>query len=350
MVRLAPAAMGLTRTMGTPLVLGSRSYHKSTFDTDKDFHAFGQALKDKADINVKAPPQEPAPTTPEAAEFPRGPGRIGGKTLRTPYHDLTGQPLPQGVMISASQPSYLKLDELRRPDLLVPEGMPEPGENPAEVASKEEKAGKDLKGLEMPPLTGGPVPKAFTVAPTLPKTHGYLVGTLFYECWRTEPQWTQSMNMFANFARWTAYALRIPTSNVVRLPEKVETWTTPKSPFVHKKQQQVFWRRTKRAQIHLYDANPEVVERFFYFMRYWHQLPEIRQKATTYRYVLLLYGGLLMKRALTSSPWPLRIESPGYGSRMLQKVQEEDVSHLLRETREVASPDARQRLEQAAGN
>lgn len=285
LARFAPSVAGSARSLGGPAMLGRRTYLKPTFDTDEEFYSIQKGLEAKTDPNVPIPPQASAPPTPPPAPFVKGPGRIGGKRLRVPYHDLTGQPFPQGVMVSASQPAYLKLDELRRPDLLIPESMPEPGEDPAEVAGKEEEAGKDLKGLELPPLTGGPVPKAFTVAPTLPKTHGYMVGTLLYECYRTEPQWNQSMNLFGNFARWTAYALRIPTSNVIRLPEKVKTWTTPKSPFVHKKRQEVFWRRTKRAEIHLFDANPEVVERFFYFMRHWHQLPEITQKATTYRYV-----------------------------------------------------------------
>jgi len=100
----------------------------------------------------------------------------------------------------------------------------------------------------------------------------------------------------ADFARRAAFAIGIPASGVAHLPTRTSLWTVPRSPFVHKKSQENFWRKTHSRAIKLYDANDQVVDRWLHFLRI-HALPGVGQKAELYRYHELGVGEKLMDEA-----------------------------------------------------
>lgn len=90
------------------------------------------------------------------------------------------------------------------------------------------------------------------------------------------------MLFFIDFALRAAYALGIPASQPAASPTRVSLWTVPKSPFVHKKAQENFERRTSRRSIRVWDANEEVVERWLHLLRY-HEMPGVGMRAEIFR-------------------------------------------------------------------
>ncbi len=131
--------------------------------------------------------------------------------------------------------------------------------------------------------TGGaqqPVPRAFTVAPSHPPTHGVHVATLTFRAYGPS---RDDLEFFTNFARHAAFALGIPVSrHPARLPVRTRLWTVPKSPFVHKKKQENFWRRTHARAIKVWDAEPETLDRWLQFLRIW-EMAGVGMKAQVFR-------------------------------------------------------------------
>lgn len=85
-------------------------------------------------------------------------------------------------------------------------------------------------------------------------THKYHVATLHF---RSYTPAVAQLNLAVEFARRTTAALSIPCSNVVSLPTRTELQTVPTGPFVHKKSQENFWRKTHKRALKLWDADEE---------------------------------------------------------------------------------------------
>jgi small subunit ribosomal protein S10 len=75
------------------------------------------------------------------------------------------------------------------------------------------------------------------------------------------------LDLFTHFATHAAYSLGIPISRVYMLPTKRTLWTVLRSPFVHKKSQENFERRVHKRAIKAWDADPEVIDRWFKYLR-----------------------------------------------------------------------------------
>ncbi|KAK0548885.1 mitochondrial 37S ribosomal protein rsm10 [Tilletia horrida] len=114
-----------------------------------------------------------------------------------------------------------------------------------------------------------------------PLTHGVHVASLTLQ---TYGPTLPNLENFSTFALRVMGALGIPHSGIARLPTRTSLWTVPKSPFVHKKAQENFERRTHRRVIKMWDANPDVVDRCFAFLRE-HSMAEVQMKAQIFRYV-----------------------------------------------------------------
>ncbi|KAI0643212.1 ribosomal protein S10 [Trametes meyenii] len=89
----------------------------------------------------------------------------------------------------------------------------------------------------------------------LPKTHGIPAATLHFRSYHPK-----LLDFFVHFAGHAASALGIPISKPVHLPTQRRLWTVIRGPFVHKKSQENFERRTHKRVIKAWDANPEVVD------------------------------------------------------------------------------------------
>lgn len=137
------------------------------------------------------------------------------------------------------------------------------------------------------------LPNCLLPTESLPPTHGIHVATLHL---RSYEDGRYNLDLFADFARRAAFAIGIPASGVAHLPTRTSLWTVPRSPFVHKKSQENFWRKRHSRAIKLYDANDQVVDRWLHFLRI-HALPGVGQKAELFRYHELGVGDKLMEEA-----------------------------------------------------
>lgn len=70
----------------------------------------------------------------------------------------------------------------------------------------------------------------------------------------------RNLEFFADFAMRAAYYLGLAARGPIPLPRLTESWTVPRSNFVHKKSQENFRRITLRRMIQIQDGDPEVVQ------------------------------------------------------------------------------------------
>ena len=117
-------------------------------------------------------------------------------------------------------------------------------------------------------------------------THGIHVATLQL---KAHSQKTFELDFFADFAVRAAHAMKMPTGGIAQLPIQTSLWTVPRGPFVHKKSQENFWRRTHRRSIKVYDASDATVDRWLQFLRH-HEMPGVASKAQLFRRYPLSVG------------------------------------------------------------
>lgn len=94
-----------------------------------------------------------------------------------------------------------------------------------------------------------------------PRTHGIPAATVHFRSYHVS-----LLQMFSHFAAHSASALGIPISHPTPLPTQRSMWTVLKGPFVHKKSQENFDRKTHKRVIKAWDADPEVVERWVRYL------------------------------------------------------------------------------------
>ncbi|PWN51057.1 ribosomal protein S10 [Violaceomyces palustris] len=140
------------------------------------------------------------------------------------------------------------------------------------------------------------VPSCLLPAQSLPQTHGVHVATLHLRSYNDS---LQNLDLFADFARRAAFSIGIPASGVAMLPTRTSLWTVPKGPFVHKKSQENFWRKTHSRAIKLWDANDQVVDRLMHFLRI-HAMPGVGMKAELYRHHSLGIGSRMLEESRSS--------------------------------------------------
>ncbi|KAF9586346.1 mitochondrial 37S ribosomal protein rsm10 [Lunasporangiospora selenospora] len=95
----------------------------------------------------------------------------------------------------------------------------------------------------------------------IPTTHNITVAHLHLRSYLPN-----QLDFFADFARRTAAQLGMPCSGVIPLPVQTSKWTVNKSPFVYKKAQETFERKTHKRLLAIKDTHPEVVRRWVQFL------------------------------------------------------------------------------------
>jgi len=95
----------------------------------------------------------------------------------------------------------------------------------------------------------------------IPTTHNITVAHLHLRSYIPH-----QLEFFADFARRAAAALEMPCSGVIPLPVQTSKWTVNKSPFVHKKAQETFERKTHKRLLAIKDTHPDVVRRWVQFL------------------------------------------------------------------------------------
>ncbi|KAF9436506.1 mitochondrial 37S ribosomal protein rsm10 [Entomortierella beljakovae] len=95
----------------------------------------------------------------------------------------------------------------------------------------------------------------------IPKSHNITVAHLHLRSYLPD-----QLDFFADFARRTAAALEMPCSGTIPLPVQTSKWTLNKSPFVYKKAQETFERKTHKRLLAIKDTHPDVVRRWVQFL------------------------------------------------------------------------------------
>lgn len=130
----------------------------------------------------------------------------------------------------------------------------------------------------------------------LPARYGFHVATLQFRSYTAaRPQ----LDMAVEFARRSAYALKIPCGRPAALPISTELLTVPKGPFVHKKSQENFWRRTHRRVIKVWDADEQVIQVWLEYLRQ-NPLPGVGIKAQQFLYRPVGFGDSIKQSQSTS--------------------------------------------------
>ncbi|OAD73402.1 hypothetical protein PHYBLDRAFT_125051 [Phycomyces blakesleeanus NRRL 1555(-)] len=117
-------------------------------------------------------------------------------------------------------------------------------------------------GIELPKLTEKETfDEVFEAPPRIPATHGIPVCNLHLRGYLP-----QQLDFYADFARRAAFHLGMPCSGTVPLPTQTSRWTVIRSPFVHKKSQENFERKTHKRLLQIKDAHPEAVDRWLRYL------------------------------------------------------------------------------------
>ena len=75
----------------------------------------------------------------------------------------------------------------------------------------------------------------------------------------------------------------MPCTGTIPLPVQTSKWTVNKSPFVHKKAQETFERKTHKRLLAIRDTHPEVVRRWVQFLNQ-NSIAGVGMKVTTWEY------------------------------------------------------------------
>ncbi|RUO95415.1 ribosomal protein S10p/S20e-domain-containing protein [Jimgerdemannia flammicorona] len=87
----------------------------------------------------------------------------------------------------------------------------------------------------------------------------------------------------------------MPCSGMVRLPTQRSMWTLLRSPFVHKKAQENFERRTHKRLLQVKDAAPEAVNRWLLYLRM-NAPAGVGMRATVFEYEEVGVGQRMIER------------------------------------------------------
>lgn len=131
--------------------------------------------------------------------------------------------------------------------------------------------------------TASPLPSPFEPAQIHLRTNNDHVATLQLRAYGPG-QTLENLTFFTDFAIRAAFALGVPVSRPASLPVRTSLWTVPKGPFVHKKSQENFERRTHKRVIKVWDADAQVVDRWLEFLRI-HAMAGVGMRAEVYRCV-----------------------------------------------------------------
>ncbi|PKC76179.1 ribosomal protein S10 [Rhizophagus irregularis] len=127
----------------------------------------------------------------------------------------------------------------------------------------------------------------------IPQKHNITVCNIHFRSYILGP-----MDFFVDFARRTAFHLSIPCSGVVYLPTQTTRWTVPRGPFVHKKSQENFERKTHKRLLTFKDANKNVIDKLLLYLSK-NCPPGIGMRVTRWEWEELGVGKRMFKNAKT---------------------------------------------------
>lgn len=164
-----------------------------------------------------------------------------------------------------------------------------------------------------------------------PKTHGVPVATIHFRSYHIP-----LLAEFTHFSAHAAAALGIPVSKTVCLPTERTIWTVIRGPFVHKKSQENFERRTHKRLIKAWDADMEVVDRWVKYLEE-HLMPGVGIRVVRWHRAPVSIG----RKQYDAVMGHLRLGAPT-ASEQVKELGEKIVQQ------ELAAAEAREQLEPPA--
>jgi small subunit ribosomal protein S10 len=134
------------------------------------------------------------------------------------------------------------------------------------------------------PTGTGPTILSFPNTPPLPHTSHH-TATLTLHSHHPYP-----LDLYTSFAYHTAQSLQIPTSRPAFLPTSKSLYTVLKGPFVHKKAQENFEKRTHRRAIKVFDTDKEVLDLWLRYLKK-NSIGGVGMKAQVWENVEFGYAG-----------------------------------------------------------
>jgi small subunit ribosomal protein S10 len=113
----------------------------------------------------------------------------------------------------------------------------------------------------LPTTTTGHTILSFPNTPPLPHTSHHTATLTLHA------HHPYALDLYTNFAYHTAHSLKIPTSKPAFLPTSKALYTVLKGPFVHKKAQENFEKRTHRRAIKVFDTEKEVLDLWLRYLK-----------------------------------------------------------------------------------
>ncbi|CAG8524113.1 17051_t:CDS:2 [Acaulospora morrowiae] len=122
-------------------------------------------------------------------------------------------------------------------------------------------AASTIRNGEFKDVDQKPIDPVFLEPQRIPPTYGHIVCQLHFRSYLPGP-----MDFFVDFSRRVAHALKMPCSGSIPLPTRTSRWTVIRGPFVHKKSQENFERKTHKRLLTIRDTDREVVERWLWYL------------------------------------------------------------------------------------
>jgi len=171
------------------------------------------------------------------------------QSLSTP-EELAQQPKVVNEVVSAQQGQELAPSKSQRQRVPSPPGFDHLG-------TLDPRTKELLYNMDLPPNVQAVYLRPLRRA----ATHGIPVCDLQLRSYSI-----RNLEFFADFAMRAAYYLGLPAKGPVPLPQITERWTVPRGPFVHKKSQENFERKTLRRLIQIQDGHAEVVQAWLAYL------------------------------------------------------------------------------------
>lgn len=127
-------------------------------------------------------------------------------------------------------------------------------------------------------------PISFKSPTKLDKTHNIPIATLQFKAHSTD-----NLDFFVDFAQRSAYYLGVVLTGPVPLPTTHQRFSVLKSPFVHKKSQELFEKRTHGRLLKVWDTDQEVVKRWIAYLDS-HSMVGVRMKLELFQYLRSNFG------------------------------------------------------------
>jgi ribosomal protein S10 len=149
---------------------------------------------------------------------------------------------------------YQRMKEMHLEELARKANQPTPFRRETETLTPEQEEKLEEKRLWEEHLPED-VRDAYLAPKKLYAPYGIKCAQIQIRGWYRPP-----VEFMADFCVRAAYYFGLPCTGPVPLPRKIERWTTIRSPFIYKKQQEVFERRTFARLVTVKDGHPDVVE------------------------------------------------------------------------------------------